>query len=228
MKGRDAVRSARRREAEAREEVEQLRAEIKQMESDHRKTVVDLESKIRRLRVEAHKEAGKIAAKTVQQKLAEAKEERRKRGFSDELAIDLMYQKDKFVRNACRYISMTKGFNPRHALTIVCTWMTDDDCYGLVDSVDLMIKLGLPRDGWVHRMLKRDKHLSRTLRKQNLKRDDPPAISLDRAEREGHEDIHPEYTKKGHLWYSKVEYGGIEVVEDADDAQSGTTMKWTG
>lgn len=210
MKGKYAARTENRRVAEISAEANELRATLKQERDDSRAQIVSLEAEIRRLRADQMGEASRLAAEEVQRRMAEAEQERERRGMSDDVARHLMYQKDKFIMNACRYLSMTKGLHPTEALAIVLTWCTDDDIYGIT-SLDFIVKLGVPRDGWVGRTWQQVKQAHVRPTRKRMKEGTPLAISLDRAEQEGHPDIHPKHNP---AWYPKIEYQGLEVVDE--------------
>lgn len=212
MKGKYAARSENRRVTEATSEIAELRAVIKREREESRAQVIALEAEVRRLRSDHLAEASRIAADEVHRRIAEAEEERKGRGMSDDIALDLMYQKDRFIFNACRYLSMTKGSNPIEALAIVLTWCTDDDIYGIA-NLDFLLKLGVPRDGWVARTWQQVREAHARPTRRRIRAGTPLAVSLDRAEQEGHSDIHPKYDPQ---WYPRVRYQGIELVDEPE------------
>jgi hypothetical protein len=207
VRGKKAAQAANRRAKEAASTVGQLQALLAEERAAHRQEVITLSGEIKRLRTDA----SRIAQAEVERTLKRIEDERRMRGMSDDIATDLMYQKDKFVMNACRYISMTTGRWPLQALPMVMTWMLDDDFVGVLNEVNLLLKCGLPSGGWVAQMLKDNKHALRPIAKRNRARGTHEAISLDRAEREGHPSIHPDYDPR---WYPRVEYAGIVLVDE--------------
>ena len=200
MKGREAVRAAQRRETQTRDELAQVKAQLRDERDRHHRREVELESEASRLRNDIRIEAGAIAAEQVKKKLAEADEERRQRGLSDDIVIYFTYQKDWLIRNACRYLSMTKNMHPRHALALVLTWATDHDIdYLLNDRESFFLDLGLPMDGFVATEIR--------IGKKQEKRFPSAAMTLSRALAEGHEDIHPDYTvKQDAEWYPPAEW----------------------
>lgn len=202
MRGKKAAQAANRRAKEATTTLEGLQALLAEERAAHKRKVKELRDEIQQLRTDA----SRIAQAEVERILKRIEDERRKRGMSDDIAADLMYQKDKFVLNACRYISMTTGRRPLGALSMVMTWMLDDDFVGVLNGVSLLVKCGLPVDGWVARMLKTNKHILKPIARRNLATGEHEAISLDRAEREGHSAIHRDYDPR---WYPRVEYKGI-------------------
>jgi hypothetical protein len=214
MKGSEAVRAARRREADALAAADELRAELNQVREDHRKVVLDLEVEIRRLRSEHAHEAAQLAQREVERRIEEAGEERRRRGFSDDLAGDHQYKQDRFAYNACRYLSMTEGQPPHAVLPRVMTWLLNEDYYGPISRVNLLVKCGLPPDGWVAKWMGVHKHLNGRRAKNRYKQERPIAYSLDRAWREQFDAIHPDYKPE---WYPKMVYLGMEVVDDVSD-----------
>lgn len=215
MRGKEAARSANRRHAEAVASAEELRGRLQRLESAYQKRIVDLETEIRRLRTEHRAEASRIAAEEVHRRMAEAERERRARGLSDDVAMNLMLKKDKFVMNACRYLSMKEGLPPRAVLPRVMAWMTDKDFYGF-DNAQMLVELGVDANGWLVRNIRADKHWERMLASRNRRKGKPEAFSLDYAE--DHRDdfeIHPNYNPS---WYPRVEHGGIVLVDDIERA----------
>lgn len=213
-RGRDAARAARRREEEANETAHALRLELKQLKETHHAEVEGLKEEIRRLRAEHLAEANRIAEEEITRKASEVEQERRNRKLQDDLIRTMTYNKDKFVRNACRYISMTKGMPPGGALPMVITWMTDADFYGLLEPAKFMAKLGLPTDGWVRRTFvghKNHRRMQHNKARDQMSAEDPLAISLDHAEEKGVSEIHPDYNPK---WYPDIQYGEMDVVDD--------------
>lgn len=210
MRGKEAVRAANRRTSEARAEAEGLRAELAQERAERRQETHALRAEIKRLKADHMAEASRLAAEEVTRRLAEIEAERNARGFSDTLTKNALYLKDKFVLNACRYISMTKGARPLQALEMVMTWMTDEDFYGF-ESPDMIVKLGLPSDGWVASFLRENKQGVRRIARNRIRADRPAAVALDRALQEEHPDIHPSYRPH---WYPEVDYRTAELVDD--------------
>ena len=218
MKGREAVRAANRRTAEAKEEADALRAELAKERADRKAEADALRSEVKRLKAEHMAEASRLAAEEVTRRIAQVEEEQRASGFSYAMAKNAMYAKDKFVLNACKYVSMTTGKPPETALEMVMTWMTDEDFYGF-QSPDLIVKLGLPSDGWVGLFLRRNKHDMRRQARNNAKRGNAAALSLSRAEHEGHADIHPHYDRR---WYPEMVYELMRLVDDEQPSDEAT------
>lgn len=210
MKGREAVRAANRRTAEAMAEAEALRAELAQERAGRKEETTALRSEVKRLKADHMAEASRLAGEEVRRRIAQVEEEQRASGFSYAMAKNAMYLKDKFVLNACKYISMTTGKRPLHALEMVMTWMTDEDFAGF-GRADVIVKLGLPSDGWVARFLRDNKHGLKRIARNYVKNGDVAAISLARAEREGHKDIHPDYNPR---WYPQIDYAVMQVIDD--------------
>ncbi len=208
MKGKEAAQAARRRAEQLQAECDRLTAELKSERSNHAREVDTLERQVRSERVNHMAEAARLAAEEVQRKLAEVEAERRTRGLSDDIAVHLILQTDKFIMNACRYVSMTTGAGPLDALAVVLVWKTEKDVERL-PRADQFIELGVPADGWVARQLK---ELPRGWRKTSAYRN--LAMTLDRAEEEGHRRIHPNYRPS---WYPKVQHAGVELVSAGQD-----------
>lgn len=214
MKGREAVRAANRRTAEAKAGADALRAELAMERSDRKAEVDGLRAEVKRLKADHMAEASRLAAEEVARRIAQVEEEQRASGFSYAMAKNAMYLKDKFVLNACKYISMTTGVRPGHALHLVMTWMTDEDFRGF-DRADLIVKLGLPSDGWAARYVLERKHDLKRIARSNAKNGKFAAVSLERAEREGHKDIHPDYNAR---WYPQIDYRTLEIADDSIQA----------
>ncbi len=210
MKGREAVRAANRRTEEAKAEAESLRAELAKERANRKTEEVYLRSEVKRLKADHMAEASRLAAEEVTRRLAQVEAERRARGMSDDIAMNNLYLKDKFVLNACKYISMTTGSRPLNALNMVMTWMTDEDFRGFAGP-ELIVNLGLPSDGWVGRFLRRHKYDLRRIARGYAKDGEVAAISLDHAEREGHKDIHPDYNPR---WYPEISYEVMKLIDE--------------
>jgi hypothetical protein len=216
VKGREAVRAANRRTAEAKEEADALRSELAKERADRKAETDALRSEVKRLKAEHMAEASRLAAEEVTRRIAQVEEEQRASGFSYAMAKNAMYLKDKFVLNACKYISMTTGKRPLHALEMVMTWMTDEDFAGF-GRADLIVKLGLPSDGWVAMFIRENKHDLKRIARSYAKNGDVAAISLARAESEGHKDIHPNYNPR---WYPQIDYAVMQLVDDSASTPS--------
>lgn len=210
MKGREAVRAANRRTNGANAAAEQLRAELAAAQADHKWEADGLRAEIKQMKANHMAEASCLAAEEVQRRLAQIEEQRRARGLSDDVARNMLYLKDKFVLNACKYISMTTGEKPLTALSMVMTWMTDEDFYGF-EKPEMIVKLGLPMDGWVAVFLRHYKHDLKRVARNRRKHGNAAAVTLEKAEREDHPDIHPDYNPR---WYPVVDYSEMELVDD--------------
>lgn len=215
-RGREAARAAKRREDEARAEVECLREQLASERSKRAEEGAGLRTEIRRLKADQMAEASRLAAEEVTRRLAQLEEERRARGLSDDIVKTSFYLKDKFVLNACKYISMTTGERPFAALSMVMTWMTDEDFYGF-ENVEIIAKLGLPTDGWVARFLRHNKHDLKRVARARIKNGNPAAVSLDHALAEGNSRIDPNYDP---LWYPQMQYPEIVVIDGTSDGKA--------
>jgi hypothetical protein len=217
VKGREAVRAAGRRTQEAIAEAEQARADLAAERADHKEETDALRAEIKKLKANQIAEAGRLAAEEVSRRLAEKEEERRRRGISDDIAKNSLYLKDKFVRNVCKHISMTTGISPVWALQVVLPWMTDEDNRVAYDHAKMLVKLGLPSDGWVGAMLRSERFYLRNKSRSLAREGRIVSVPLERAEEEGNwmgNEIHPKYEPR---WYPHVEYGSvIELVDDLD------------
>ena len=210
MKGREAVRAANRRTEEARADAEQLRTELAKERADRKAEEAALQSEVKRLRADHMAEASRLAGEEVRRRIAQVEEEQRASGFSYTMAKNAMYLKDKFVLNACKYVSMTTGNRPLGALEMVMTWMTDEDFVGF-GRADIIVKLGLPSDGWVAMFIRENKHGLKRISRAYARDGEVAAVSLARAEREGHKGIHPDYNPR---WYPEIDYAVMQLVDD--------------
>ncbi|MEU3432395.1 hypothetical protein [Streptomyces sp. NPDC006863] len=215
MKGREAVRTANRRTADAKAESDALRAELAKERAERKAEVGALHMEVKRLKADHMAEASRLAATEVARRIAQVEEEQRASGFSYAMAKNAMYLKDKFVLNACKYVSMTTGQRPLGALNMVMTWMTDEDFRGFGDA-DLVVKLGLPSDGWMGSFLREYKHDLKRIARSYAKSGDVAAVSLERAVREGYKGIHPDF--KAH-WYPEVTYPRMEFIDEGESAR---------
>lgn len=213
MKGKEAARAAARRAADLGTTVGQLNERLRLQASRSHARIADLEAEVIRLRSEMRAEAARLAAEEVERRSEEARKARNAQGMSDDMAVMMLLQKDKFVMNACRYLSMTLGQSPRNVLPLVMTWMTDKEWYGF-GSVDLLVELGLPADGWVARTIKINKFDEKGIYRANRRAGTPLAVPLDHAEENGFEQIHSNYRAS---WYPKVVHGGIELTDAPKD-----------
>lgn len=211
MKGREAALAAGRREREARAELEQVRAELAEERSRHHAEEEDLKGELRKVRGQILNEARRLADEEVTKRIAEADEERKMRGVTDDVMEFMRTKQDRIIMNACRYISMTTGKGPLDALDMVWTWLTDEDSYGITRHKLLI--LGLPEGGWVRYQLSRmtrihDRNAARCRAEGN-----PTAVTLDHAEDKQHPDIHPSYSKWRRHYYADYR-NTIELVDD--------------
>lgn len=210
MRGREAARAANRRAAGLAAELEATRQELAQERSSRKQQELAHREEIRRLKVEQSAEAGRLAAKEVAKQVKAYKEKQQELGLSVEMSRHHLVQKDKLVRNACRYVSMTRGAHPLYALHQVITWMTDEDFAGVPNPAGMVIALGLPPDGWVAQLLKCNQHSERRYARSIRKVGSSPYVSLDRAIEQANEQIHPAFKKS---WYPPIEYRGITIVD---------------
>jgi hypothetical protein len=215
VKGKEAAQAARRREAEALRELRNLRAELAGERRRAHDETQALKGEIRQLHSEILSKARSIADEAIQRRSAELEDALAAEGLTRDLVDQLQIQKDKLLFNACRYISMTKGASPLTALTMVWTWFTEMDCYGLPDNPALMFSLGLPQNGWVATQLRGlNPRLHRRGTAAREAANVPLAVSLQHAERQDRDDIHPGY-RRWESAYRDVTYRNkIELVED--------------
>lgn len=194
MKGKYAARAENRRSADLSAQLATARETLRTERDEASRRITDLESEVRRLRADHLAEASRLADKEVSRRLEEAAAERRQRGISDDTLVNFVIRNDRFIMNACRYLSMTKGIHPLEAIPVVTTWATDKDFYGVTDTTEFLTELGVPVDGWVAGVWARiQADAERRDTRRAIRDNRPEAISLDRAESEGHQDIHPNY-----------------------------------
>jgi hypothetical protein len=199
-RGKCAAKAEKRREDSALEEIRTLKAQLQAERDGRRMETEELKTQVVKLRGEIMREAAALADKKVADRLEQIAAERRKRDVTEEMAVTLINQHDYFIREACRYISMTTGCEPVQALAVVWSWMDGKDVYA-VSAKDLMER-GVTPSGWVALMLRmRSEGLqayknSRRVRRERGKEIAPMAVSLDHAEERAEEfNIHPGYRK---------------------------------
>ncbi len=207
MKGKMAAQSANRRAVVAATSAAGLREELADARSRHKAEVLGLKVELARLRREINVEAARLVAKERER----LENKRRELGLTTDFVFGMMVAKDSFVRQAARYISMTKGLMPDDALAMVLTWMTVRPVRHLDDRKDWLLENGLPIDGWVGRTIRRQRFWRRAA--QHMGQLDG-FMTLDAAIEAGHPDIHPGYRDS---WYPPVEYRGLELVGDLPD-----------
>lgn len=217
-RGREAARAAARRAIEAQEQAAAKDQELAALRSEHKAEATALRDEIKRLRADHMAEASKLAAEEVKRRIDALQEEQRRRGFTEEMLGDLLFQKERLVWNACRYISMTTGLGPGNALEMVITWMADKDFNGAADVPRLIAKLGLPDDGWVATMLTAGRYFDRLRWRKEQRRGVASAEGLDTVLETGKFrgqwfEPHGNYRES---WYPRSPFGGFEVAH-ADD-----------
>lgn len=223
MKGKAAVQNANRRTTEALDRAAALERELTEVKATAKREADQLRVDIARLRRDITVEAGRIAADEVERQRRQAERETASAGMSMEVARHLMYQKDKFIMNACRYVSMRDGRPPMDVLPMVLAWCTDENFYGFgQDPVKWLTKIGVSPDGWTASLLTQTliHNLERKFTRDRRRDAHPLAWSLDAVDDEvdagtgRFPQVHPKYKTK---WYPRAKYAGIEVVgEDAD------------
>jgi hypothetical protein len=208
VKGKQGVASARRREHEAKSKAELLTQQAKNEREGFIAQINELRAEVRRLHAEHTREAGQIAAAEVERILAAKEKERADRGLSDSIAIGMMYEKDKLIRNACRYLSMTKGLDPLDALPVVLAWQTDKQVWRVPSATTLAGRLGVAKDGWVVAQSKRlSQYWERAIKRGFKDKGRPEAYSLDYVDAhldEFKDRIHERYNP---AWYPPISYG---------------------
>lgn len=214
-KGKYANRAENRRTDSAEAEVVRLRAELVAQRDSAAATIKDLSAQVLDLKTDVLGHANKLVSAEVARRIEAFHEERKMRGLSDDILKQHAMKQDRLMFNACRYLSMTKGYEPLKALDLVMTWVTDDDYFGAYDPVKLVIELGVMGGGWVDRTLRSiDRTWERGMTRRNKRRNTARAVALDHvaeiveADPEGNGfEIHPKYNPK---WYPRIKYYGME------------------
>lgn len=217
MRGKAAAQSANRRTRIERERVRELELELTRLRAQSRDEINELRRQLAKSRTEQMRVAGELAHRSVERERQLTAAAQHKQALSDDIGAAFMTSKDRLIMNACRYISMTKGFRPLEALELVTTWCTDKDCYGYSKSrVDILVELGVGPDSWTSWQLSRlNKHLERRLARRRRQHEHPRAWALDHAEANPEDfEIHPDYKPS---WYPKARHGGIELVDEPSD-----------
>ena len=236
MKGKAAAQNANRRANEAGTAVEVMKAQLKEQERLHREEVNRLKSEIRILRNDMNRFAGEAAA-GMQEQINTSRGDARKALGGTYGALKMA---DRFAFNACRYISMTKGYTPASALGMVLTWVTELDTQETIFQTgsreSFLLRAGIAPNGWVAKVIRDERFWMGKL----ARRGETAGITLDRALAEGHRDIHPRYQD---WWYASAYEWNDEKLrfiaelpsdpkwwgEDAPDVDLGPTSKdWVG
>lgn len=191
-RGKQAAASARRKATRAQEKTDEVKSRLQAEREQSDQEIKNLKAEVHRLKTDHLLEAQRLAAEEISRVRAEHEETTAQLKAVVEGAQQIMYTKDYLVANACRYISMTIGDTPLEALDMVVTWMTGEDFHEEILNYEAFLeRLALPPDGWVGTLWKRNKHLN-PLRTGS-------AISLENAEKVGHDRIHKDYNP---AWYS--------------------------
>lgn len=153
-RGKDAASAARRRQLASQEATAALRVQLADERAAHHAETEALKAEIVKLKADARRKASEIAEASIEASRAEvAKEQGDHRQLQDVTYI-LGKQRDVFIREACRYISMTTGVGPGRALEVVWTWLTSEEMpYGFTSVPDLAT-WGIIPDGWVGGVLR--------------------------------------------------------------------------
>lgn len=215
MRGKAATQNANRRTNEALERVAELERELRQVRQAAKREADALRLDLARARRDIAVEAGRLATEEIKRQQTIARTDARHAKMSAEISRALMYQKDRFIMNACRYLSMTRGEPPLDVIPMVMAWCTDEDFYGFGnDPVKWITRIGVPGDGWTARTVSRIlKPVERDLTRRARSSGTPDAWSLDAVEdrpEEFSDRVHPKYKPK---WYPRVKHQGIEVVD---------------
>lgn len=216
MKGKEAIGAARRREAEA---DSRAAAALDQLKSERQRNADEtnaLKSEVRRLRSDHLAEAERIAAVEVRKRMAEAEDARRESGMSDDIAIAMLWHKDRFIHNACKFLSMTRGIYPAEAISWVLAWATDRSLDRNMSPVQMATTLGVPPNGWTIRTWRNDYYeWSQRVGGKVAREPITKTVSLDEALLAGHPDIHPGYQPR---WYPPLNYGEMTMDDDLQSA----------
>lgn len=208
MKGREAARAAQRRELNLQERVAELETALTETKRQWRTEVAAANAENLRLRSAIHEEAQSLAESAAADRIRKYEQMLRDKGMHEGVLRTWVVGKDKFLRNAARYVSMTTGEHPADAIQIVVTWMTDRPWEPIQDVKKFCLRFGLPPDGWVARWLKRDRFFQKT------ELGSTKAVNLDVAIAEKYPRIHPAYQDK---WYPPLKYGGELTFTDDDE-----------
>jgi HPt (histidine-containing phosphotransfer) domain-containing protein len=214
MRGKAAAKSANRRATGAQQRCHELEQELRQLRKAHREQLDQLTLEITRLNSELMHRAGDLASEEIANKTEQAARAWRNETTASAVARASLVAKDKFIRNACRYISMTKGYAPPDALTEVLTWATDADFYGFgANPMHWVAKVGVPPNGWTATVCRTiSPTMSKSLTRYRRARGETLASCLDNVEQKLDQyDIHPDY--KSH-WYPPVKYRDLELIDE--------------
>jgi hypothetical protein len=238
-RGRDAARAAHRREVAVQGEVAKLRAQLAEERASHRGEVETLKAEVVKLRADARRKAGEIAEGVISSSLAVVAEAQEDVGALEDITKTFAKQRDVMIREACRYISMTTGASPEHALEVVWTWLTGRDLPDGFKSVPDLVEFGISPHGWVALIFrKRVRFNARLARNRDrLRRRGIPigqvggGVTMDHAE-EWAEDpsapdhdywrevVHPEYRRQWARYYKAFTDEELEALQALKEPES--------
>jgi len=206
MRGKQAAKAANRRAQVAQAKTDEVKGRLSKEREDSDARIKELEAEVRRLKDNHRAEAERLAAEEIARIREEMKGVADQRAQLAEGLLDVMKSKEYLVFNACRFLSMVEGIPPFHAMARVATWVTEEDFGGVTDIEEYLTKLALPADGWVAALLRRNRNISRTLKRQTANGGTPFAISIDEAQKQNHDLIHEKYQPS---WYEERPVGGV-------------------
>lgn len=198
-RGKQAAKSANRRAQAAQAKTGEVKERLTKEREEKDAHIKELREEINRLKNSHRTEAERLAAEEVARLREEMLELTRQRSAAAELVRQAAKSKEYLVFNACRYISMTQGIGPGEAFTLVATWITGENFNGVRDAESFLTENMLPSDGWLAQNMRRDAHWDHIISKSKMMAT-PSAMSLDAAEEQGNESIHPDYRA---IWYEK-------------------------
>lgn len=197
MKGKEAVRSARRREAEAQGKAESLKTQLSKQKREYEGQVTKLKAELAGLRGSLQATATSLAEEEIVKAQRERDTALARCNEYEETLADLAEKKDLLAFNACKYLSMVHGHLPMGVIRTVITWMTGESYRGSISS-DFLVEQGLPAEGWVVTTWKRSQYAERSYKKMVESGEVPEMQSVDDLEQYRVSEIHPKYRKH---WY---------------------------
>lgn len=227
-RGKAAAQSANRRLRDAEGRIAQLEQEAREQRASHHEEVQALKAQLAVERQNVLRKGGELAHADLVALREKYAADLRDLGLGEGIELNLLRQKDIFIMNACRYVSMTTGKSPSLALPLVITWCTNADFWGFgEDPLTWVEKIGVRADSWTARVLRNVKRYKydEARRTRNQRRSGrPEAHRLDAVEEQPQDfDIHPDYKPR---WYPRV--SGWDRIQDwvirdedaEDDAQA--------
>lgn len=195
-RGKQAARAAKRREEAAQAKTGEIKERLAQERAAADEEIKSLRAEIRRLKDNHRVEAERLAAEEIARLRQEKDEALAGRATALEAVETMADTLDRMVFNGSRYCSMMNGVPPGTAMLAVITWLTGKDAQAIRDVNRFLEEAGLPKDGWAARQLRRRARVHQA--SSQVIGDTVLATSLDTAEKEGDDRIHPKYRAN---WY---------------------------